>query len=159
MSQAINTDSVKTEKVIPENAMTLKLLLPTKVLLEEPVTKVIAEAQNGSFCLLPRHIDFVAALVPGILTFTKECEQESGQEGEKEEYVAVDIGTLIKHGHQVLVSVFNAVRGDDLNQLHELVKEHFIMLDEQKRITRSALTRLEAGVMRNIIQLEKQRHG
>lgn len=159
MSQAINADSVKTEKAIPENAMTLKLLLPTKILLEEPVTKVIAEAQNGSFCLLPRHIDFVAALVPGILTFTKVGEEEGGQEGEKEQYVAVDIGTLIKHGHEVLVSVFNAVRGDDLNQLHELVKEHFIMLDEQQRITRSALTRLEAGVMRNIIQLEKQRHG
>lgn len=155
MSQAINTDSVKTEKENPENVMTLKLLLPTKIFLEEPVTKVIAEAQNGSFCLLPRHIDFVAALVPGILTFTK----EGGEESEKEQYVAVDIGTLIKHGHEVLVSVFNAVRGDDLNQLQELVKEHFIMLDEQQRITRSALTRLEAGVMRNIIQLEKQRYG
>ena len=142
-----------------ENTMTLKLLLPTKVLLEEPVTKVIAEAQNGSFCLLPRHIDFVAALVPGILTFTQEGGQVGEQKGEKEQYVAVDIGTLIKHGHQVLVSVFNAVRGDDLNQLHELVKEHFIMLDEQQRITRSALARLEAGVMRNVIQLEKQRHG
>ncbi len=149
MSQAINK----------ENAMTLKLLLPTKVLLEEPVTKVIAEAQNGSFCLLPGHIDFVAALVPGILTFTQEGGQVGEQKGEKEQYVAVDIGTLIKHGHQVLVSVFNAVRGDDLNQLHELVKEHFIMLDEQQRITRSALARLEAGVMRNVIQLEKQRHG
>ena len=145
MSQAINH----------KNAMTLKLLLPTKVLLEEPVTKVIAEAQNGSFCLLPRHIDFVAALVPGILTFTQEGEQE----GEKEQYVAVDIGTLIKHGNEVLVSVFNAVRGDDLNQLNDLVREHFLILDEQQRITRSALARLEAGVMRNFIQLEKQRHG
>ncbi|PWQ94012.1 F0F1 ATP synthase subunit epsilon [Leucothrix arctica] len=131
--------------------MTLKLLLPTNVLLEESVTKVIAEAQNGSFCLLPRHIDFVAALVPGILTFTH-------ADG-KEQYVAVDIGTLIKHGSEVLVSVFNAVRGDDLNHLHALVKEHFIKLDEEQRIARSALARLEAGVMRHFIQLEKQRYG
>ncbi len=139
------------QAIYQKNTMTLKLLLPTNVLLEEPVTKVIAEAQNGSFCLLPRHIDFVAALVPGILTFT--------QEDEKEQYVAVDIGTLIKHGSEVLVSVFNAVRGDDLNQLNDLVREHFLILDEQQRITRSALARLEAGVMRNFIQLEKQRHG
>ncbi|WP_299872886.1 F0F1 ATP synthase subunit epsilon [uncultured Cocleimonas sp.] len=140
-----------TEMINPESGMTLKLLLPTKVLLDVPVTKVIAEAQNGSFCLLPKHIDFVAALVPGILTFT----QADGQE----QYVAVDIGTLIKHGRNVLVSVVNAVRGDDLNKLHELVKEHFIHLDEQQRMTRSALARLEAGVMRNLIQLEKQRYG
>ena len=140
-----------TQATTPNNAMTLKLLLPTKVLLEEPVTKVIAEAQNGSFCLLPRHIDFVAALVPGILTFT----QEDG----KEQYLAVDIGTLIKHGSEVLVSAFNAVRGDDLNHLHALVKEHFIKLDEEQRVARSALARLEAGVMRHFIQLEKQRYG
>ncbi|WP_211665502.1 F0F1 ATP synthase subunit epsilon [Leucothrix arctica] len=140
-----------TQTTPPSNAMTLKLLLPTNVLLEESVTKVIAEAQNGSFCLLPRHIDFVAALVPGILTFTH-------ADG-KEQYVAVDIGTLIKHGSEVLVSVFNAVRGDDLNHLHALVKEHFIKLDEEQRIARSALARLEAGVMRHFIQLEKQRYG
>jgi F-type H+-transporting ATPase subunit epsilon len=133
------------------NNMTLKVLTPTKVLLEEPVTKVIAEAQNGSFCLLPRHIDYVAALVPGILTFT----QEDG----REQYVAADIGTLIKCGNQVLVSVFNAVCGDDLNQLHDLVKQHFIRLDEEQRTARSALARLEAGVMRHFIQLEKQRYG
>ncbi|MEB8434377.1 hypothetical protein OO007_19215 [Cocleimonas sp. KMM 6892] len=167
-----NTESTSTESAAAENSLnqtslTLKLLLPTKVLLEEQVTKVVAEAQNGSFCLLPNHIDFVAALVPGILTFTQQDTQKGSQESDhnnakeqaKEQYVAVDIGTLIKHGNQVLVSVFNAVRGDDLEQLHHLVKEHFILLDEQQRITRSALARLEAGVMRNLIQLEKQRYG
>ncbi|HBE49542.1 MAG TPA: F0F1 ATP synthase subunit epsilon, partial [Cyanobacteria bacterium UBA11369] len=49
--------------------MKLKVLLPTKILLEEEVSKITAEAANGSFCLLPRHIDFVTALVPGILIF------------------------------------------------------------------------------------------
>ena len=28
--------------------------------------KLVAEAPNGAFCLLPRHVDFVAALVPGL---------------------------------------------------------------------------------------------
>jgi len=44
--------------------MRLKVLLPTEVLMDVEVTKVSAEAENGSFCLLPRHIDFVAALAP-----------------------------------------------------------------------------------------------
>ncbi len=51
--------------------MKLKILLPTEIMLDEEVTKVTAEAGNGSFCLLPRHIDFVAALVPGLLSFVK----------------------------------------------------------------------------------------
>ena len=50
--------------------MRLKVLLPTKILIDEEVTKVVAEAEDGSFCILPRHIDFVSALVPGIFSFT-----------------------------------------------------------------------------------------
>ena len=137
---------------VKENAtMSLKMLLPTEVLLEEPVTKVIAEAQNGSFCLLPRHIDFVSALVPGILVFFTQDNEE--------QYVALDNGTLVKCGRQVLVSAYNGVRGDDLIKLHHLVAERFVNLDEQQRTARSALARLEAGVMRRFIELEEHRHG
>jgi F-type H+-transporting ATPase subunit epsilon len=67
--------------------MKLKVLLPTEILVDQEVTKVIAEAENGSFCLLPRHIDFVAALPPGILIF----ESAEGHE----EFIAVDEGTLV----------------------------------------------------------------
>jgi len=45
--------------------MQLKVLLPTQVLVDEPVSKVVAEGEDGSFCLLPRHVDFTSALVPG----------------------------------------------------------------------------------------------
>ncbi len=45
--------------------MKLKVLLPTEIFINEEVEKVVAEADNGYFCLLPRHVDFVSALVPG----------------------------------------------------------------------------------------------
>lgn len=131
--------------------MHLKLLLPTEVLLSERVSKVIAEAVNGSFCLLPRHIDFVASLVPGILSFTT-------VDGE-ENFVAVDEGTLVKCGEQVLVSTFNAVRGYDLAQLRTTVDERFMELDEHERVARTALARLEAGTIRRFIELEEHGHG
>jgi F-type H+-transporting ATPase subunit epsilon len=131
--------------------MQLKLLLPTEVLISEPVTKIIAEAVNGSFCLLPRHIDFVSSLVPGILSFTT-------ADGE-EIFVAVDEGTLVKCGEQVLVSTLNAVRGVDLAQLRLTVEERFMELDEHERVARTALARLEAGTIRRFIELEEQGHG
>ena len=131
--------------------MYLKVLLPTEVLIDEPVTKVIAEAQNGSFCLLPRHIDFVAALVPGILSFYT-------VDGE-EHFAAIDEGTLVKCGGQILVSTFNAVRGTDLDRLRATVAERFLELDEHERVTRTALARLEAGTIRRFIELEEQGHG
>jgi F-type H+-transporting ATPase subunit epsilon len=37
--------------------MRLKVLLPTMVLVDEAVSKVVAEAENGAFCLLPKHVD------------------------------------------------------------------------------------------------------
>ena len=45
--------------------MRLRVFLPMKILIDQEVTKVVAEAENGSFGILPKHIDFVAALAPG----------------------------------------------------------------------------------------------
>ena len=97
--------------------MNLKILLPAGILLNEQVNKVIAEAVNGSFCLLPRHIDFLAALAPGILSFVS-------AEG-KEEFLAVDEGVLVKAGPEVLVSSTRAVRGGELGQLKDTVERVF----------------------------------
>ena len=47
--------------------MMLKILLPAEVLLRQEVKKIVAEAENGSFCLMPNHIDFVATLAPVFL--------------------------------------------------------------------------------------------
>lgn len=37
--------------------MKLKVLIHTLVLIDREVSKVIAEAENGHFCLLPNYID------------------------------------------------------------------------------------------------------
>ena len=127
--------------------MKLKVLVPSEVLIDEEVTKVIAEAENGSFCLLPRHIDFVAALVPGLLSF------ESG-EG-REEFLALDEGILIKCGPEVLVSTRNAVRGPDLGKLKQTVEEEFRVLNDREKMARSAVAKLEANFVRRFMELEK----
>jgi F-type H+-transporting ATPase subunit epsilon len=126
--------------------MRLKVLLPSEVLLDAAVTKVIAEAENGAFCLLPRHIDFVAALVPGLLSY----ETEDGGE----EFLAVDEGILVKCGAQVLVSTRQAVRGPDLGGLQQAIDEQFRAVDEQERKARAAVARLEADLVRRFLELE-----
>ncbi len=129
--------------------MNLKILLPDHVFLEEGVRKVIAEALNGQFCLLPRHIDFVTALVPGLLSY----ESEDG----KEYFVAVDEGVLVKSGREVLVSVRNAMLGPDLKQLRRVVEEEFKILDEHERAARSAVSRIEVNFIRRFLEIRE--HG
>ncbi|HRQ40483.1 MAG TPA: F0F1 ATP synthase subunit epsilon [Chloroflexota bacterium] len=125
--------------------MILKVLLPKQVLVEEMVRKVTAEGQNGSFCLLPRHIDFVSALVPGLLVY----ETAVGAEN----YLAIDEGILVKCGPEVLVSTRNAVQGADLGQLQALIREQFAELDEREQQTRSALAKIEADFVRRFLEL------
>ena len=124
--------------------MKLKVLTPIKVLIDRPVTKVIAEAENGHFCLLPNHVDFLTALVPGILSFTT---------NEEEVFIAVDEGILVKCGAEVLVSTRNAIVGKNLETLKSKVIEQFQMLDEKEKLTRSALAKFEVSMMRHFREL------
>jgi F-type H+-transporting ATPase subunit epsilon len=126
--------------------MRLAVLLPWRVLVDQEVTTVVAEAENGWFCLRPRHVDFVAALVPGVLVFTT----AAGAEG----LAAIDHGLLVKCGAEVLVSTWRGATGADLGTLRAVVEREFLALDDRQRAARSALARLEAGVVRRFVELE-----
>lgn len=130
--------------------MRLRILLPTEILVDREVGKVIAEAEDGEFCLLPRHVDFVAALRPGILYF-------STADG-NDHFAAIDEGVLVKCGGDVSVSTFNGVEDSDLERLQKLVEEHYLALDECERRARTALARLEAGTLRGFRELQETLH-
>jgi F-type H+-transporting ATPase subunit epsilon len=125
--------------------MKLKILLPAGVLLDEEVNKVVTEAVNGTFCLLPHHIDFVAALVPGILSFVTTKGHEV--------FLAVDEGLLVKAGPEVLVSSTRAIPGAELGQLKETVDRVFRNVDDQEKIARSTMAKLEADLVRGFLEL------
>ncbi|HWL09572.1 MAG TPA: F0F1 ATP synthase subunit epsilon [Planctomicrobium sp.] len=139
-------------------SMHVRIVLPSGVFHEQNVTKVVAEARNGSFCLLPRHIDFVTALVPGILTLTPVVD-DSEREGKAEDiYLAIDEGLLVKRNSQVQISTWNAVRGS-LGKLKEAVEAQFYALDEHEQKARQALEHLEASLVRQVLGREGRSHG
>lgn len=125
--------------------MKLKVLMPTQILVDEQAEKITAEAENGVFTLLPRHIDYAAILVPGLFSFQRE-------EG-KQALLATAEGVLVKRGFDVHVSVLNAVRGDNLDTLWETVREDFRKLDERERQARSVIAALESTLVREIAAL------
>jgi F-type H+-transporting ATPase subunit epsilon len=126
--------------------MQLEILLPFKVFARKTgVSRIVAEAAQGSFGLLPQRLDCVAALVPGILV----C--ESDDEGET--WLAVDEGVLVKTGAQVSVSVRRAIGGTDPDQLRQAVEQEFLGRDAQEQDVRQVMARLEAGFMRRYARL------
>jgi F-type H+-transporting ATPase subunit epsilon len=125
--------------------MDLTVLAPHAVLLrEEPVESIRAEGREGSFGILPRHIDYVSALVPGILSYRR----ADGSEG----LFAVNYGTLVKRGAHVRVSVRDAVESRDLETLRSKVVTRYRNLDERQRLARSALATLESRFIRQFVE-------
>jgi F-type H+-transporting ATPase subunit epsilon len=130
--------------------MNLKILLPFGVFAERAdVLRVVADTTDGSYCLLPHRLDCVAALVPGILTY------ETKDNGTV--YVGIDQGVLVKAGAQVTVSVRRAIAGSDLEQLRDAVERDFLKLDEQERNVRTAVAKMESGLLERLAEFEYER--
>jgi F-type H+-transporting ATPase subunit epsilon len=124
----------------------LKILLPGKTFLKREVKKITAEAENGWFCLLPKHVDFTTSLTPGILLLTTP--------EEKDVFLAIDEGILVKYGKEVVISTRNAIEGEDLGELKNRVEEIFIKTDEKEKDAQTALSKLEADFVRSFLNLE-----
>ena len=129
--------------------MNLKILLPSEIFATKTnVLRVVAETGAGSFGFLPNRLDCVAAIAPGILTY------QTAEDGTV--YVAVDEGVMVKAGMDVLVSVRHAIGGTDLSLLDAAVKREFLKIDEQEKKVRSAVAKMESGL---IGRLQELQHG
>lgn len=123
--------------------MKLKVLLPFQVFTEKAnVLRIVAETLAGSMVFLPNRLDCVASLPAGILVIETEDQGET--------YVAIDEGVLVKAGHEVLVSVRNAIGGAELGKLREAVEQDFLTLDEHEESVRAVLARIESGFIRRL---------
>jgi len=122
--------------------MKLVINLPSGVFLEEEVGAVVAETAHGRFCLLQRHIDMSTVLAPGLFSYRIDG---------VDTYLAVDRGVLVKQGHEVNVAARAAVAGE-LGFLEREVKRMQEEVDEQERITRSAVAKLEADFVRRFME-------
>lgn len=129
----------------PEMSVTLRL--PTRTLYQGQADRITGVAPNGGFGILPNHIDFVTAIVPSVLTL----QLPDGSEG----IFGLDEGLLVKKGHKVVVVALRGVRGDALDTLRDTVEVSFVQMDEEERQARSALSRLEANMVRRFAELQR----
>ena len=129
------------------NVMTVTLRLPTRTLFEGRAQRLFATAVNGAFGMLPNHTDFVTALVPSVLILTDETGEEL--------FFGIDEGLLVKTGHQIDIAIRRGVQGDSLDTLNDTIQTAFVEVDEEERVARSALSRLEANIVRRFGDLRK----
>ncbi|MFP4538776.1 MAG: F0F1 ATP synthase subunit epsilon [Dichotomicrobium sp.] len=128
------------------DAMHLHVFSPADTVFDGEVVALTAHGHDGQFGILPLHVDYTAPLVPGILAFVDTEENEG--------FIAVDGGVLLKIARKVRVATRRAVRGDDLTVLRATVQREFLALSQREREARSAVARLEAGIIRRFIEIE-----
>ena len=140
------SDSIQDQ---PFDAMNFKTLLPFGVLLDETdVLRIVVETTEGLFGILPHRLDCAATLVPGILIY------ETASSGEV--FVAVDEGTLVKTGPNVLVSVRRAFIGSDLKELKNRIITEFLEMDDHERDVRQVMAKLEVGILKRFAAFKNE---
>lgn len=125
--------------------MRVKLTLPYETILDKEVDKITAPGVEGSFQILPKHIDIVYTLQPGILVLSK---------GDKNEFFAIDKGVLVKKDNVVHVSSFKAIRGDSLESLNEELTKNFKNLNDREKKAQKVLIKLETDTIKRFMEIE-----
>ncbi|MDD2316957.1 MAG: F0F1 ATP synthase subunit epsilon [Desulfobacterales bacterium] len=126
--------------------MKLKVYTPSDIFLNREVKKVVAESPAGSFCILPRHIDYVTALTTGILSYLTPEDEER--------FLAIDEGVLVKQGNEVQVAA-EWVIGGELGELRQRIEHMMLNAGEREKKTRSSMARLEADFIRRFMEFGK----
>jgi F-type H+-transporting ATPase subunit epsilon len=134
--------------------MRLRIVTPLSVVIDEDgVLALRAEDATGSFGILPRHADFLTSLVVSVVSW------ESSNE--TRHYCAVRRGVLsVIGGHDIAVATREAVPGDDLTTLDEMILRRFRADTETQRAEYVESTRLHLDAIRRIMShLRPNQHG
>lgn len=107
--------------------LTLKVITPERIVLEESVDAVTVMTESGEITVLPNHVPLVTTLAPG------EMRVKSAQ---GEWYLAVSTGFLeVRPGNQLVVLADTAERSEelDLAKIEEMrEKAHALLLTKRQ---------------------------
>ena len=130
--------------------MHLVIRLPLGKLFDDQIIRLNATASIGNFGILPNHIDHVSDLLPSVLLVTTPDQSVL--------YFGIDEGLLVKTGKQISIITRRGIQGRDLSTLQKQVRDNFVQMTDSERIARSALSRLEADMVRRFSQLQQGTH-
>lgn len=125
--------------------MKLYMGTPLGSILNCEINKIIVECLDGYHTLLPKHIDFVSAIKPGIVIYTDNKNEEK--------YAACHQGIIVKKGAAVTITTRHAILGNTLDELKTVILQEFKRDDEKRKELNSAMARLELGLLRGFKQL------
>lgn len=126
--------------------MRLLITTPTAIVVDESnVSGVRAEDDSGSFGILGGHADLLTALNISIVSWHAA--------ENRVRYCAVRRGVLsVTGGAEVAIATREAIVGDDLDRLEQIVLGEFRKRSETERASRTESLQLQMKAIRQIVQ-------
>jgi F-type H+-transporting ATPase subunit epsilon len=118
----------------------LRVVTPTRLVLDEEVDEVTAPGELGEFGVLPNHIAFLSTLVPGVLTYKQGARTQSlavsGGYAEVLDNVMTVLATAAEFANEIDVARAQRTREQSEKILAELNYE-----DKEFKVAEAALHR------------------
>lgn len=126
--------------------MRLLITTPTTVIVDDPqVVALRADDESGSFGILDGHADFLTALTVSIVRWRR-------ADG-AHRFCAVRRGVLsATKGSEVAIATRQAIEGDDLDHLEQVVLEEYRQGIDAERAARTASLQLQMKAIRQIVR-------
>jgi F-type H+-transporting ATPase subunit epsilon len=134
--------------------MRLLITTPTAVIADESdVTAVRAEDETGGFGILQGHADFLTVLSVSVVQWHRADAVQR--------YCAVRRGVLrVSGGNEVAIATRDAITGDDLDHLEQVVVGQLRSELETERTARTESLQLQMKAIRQIVRyLRPERRG
>jgi F-type H+-transporting ATPase subunit epsilon len=129
--------------------MRLLITTPVAIVVDQPdVSSVRAEDESGGFGILQGHADFLTALTLSVVSWR--------DAGRRQRFCAVRYGLLsVNQGKEVAIATREAVVGNDLQHLEQVVLAEFRKATEAERVARTESLKLQMRAIRQILQYLK----
>ena len=126
--------------------MRLRITTPLTVVIDEDSVQIVtAEDASGSFGIQPRHADFLTSLAVGVVSW-------KSQAGARR-YCAVEGGLLtVTGGAEVAITTREAIPGDDLATLDQVIRDRFGADAEAERAGRVDSVKLQLRAIREMVR-------
>ena len=126
--------------------MRLLITTPTAVVIDEQdVVAVRAEDESVSFGILNEHADFLTALTVSVVSWR--------HADDRQRFCAVRRGVLsVANGNEVAIATREAIPGDDLSRLEQVVLLQFHNTLEAERTARTESLQLQMKAIKQIVR-------
>ena len=138
-------NKVKTQLIM--NILNLRVYTPEKLFLEKEIVKITLNGKEGSFSILPKHVDYISSFNDCIMCYTDIFKRVN--------FLATNQGIITKVGRNVEISTFHVVVGNSLAELKDNINELSQKSEEltNKDVESSKdLRKIELSILKKIME-------